>query len=305
RHRKLEPLQVAVGEHRARPSGVLPHPNGREEFIGALDELRAGDPPGIAQAAMMREQRHLDVLAHRHRTEGRGDLEGAPDTEPPDPSWRHADRIPAQNADGADIGRQLAHQHVEAGRLAGPVRPDQRDDLAGRHFQADVVDRDDAAEGPAQAGHLEQRLPARHAHRPSSTGIRRARIAPAMPAGNSRTSSRMTPPSKARQYWVSRASESCSQVKAAAPTIGPVTACTPPSRTITSASTERPIDRTSGEMLPLENAYKEPAKPPAAAAMMNTIHCTRPTSMPMASARKIGRASCRESGEKWGGDGSD
>src|SRR5690606_35665192 len=156
----------------------------------------------------------------------------------------------AEDTDGAGVGRELAHQHVEAGRLACPVRPDQRDDLAGRDAEADVVDRDDSAEGLAQAGHLEHRRTAGRDHRSPSAGIRRARIAPAMPAGKSSTSSRMIPPSRARQYWVSRARESCCQVKATAPTIGPVTACTPPSRTITSASTERPIDSTSGEMLP-------------------------------------------------------
>src|SRR5690606_4838690 len=186
--------------------------------------------------------------------EGGRDLEGSPDAEPPDASRRHADRLAAEDADGAGIGNELAHQHVEAGGLARAVRTDQRDDLAGRHLEIDIVDRNHAAEGLAQSTHLEHRLPIRGVHRSPSAGIRRARIAPAIPAGKSSTSRRITPPRRARQYWVSRASASCSQVKAAAPTIGPVTAWTPPSSTITSASTERAIDSTSGEMLPLEKA---------------------------------------------------
>ena len=45
-------------------------------------------------------------------------------------------------------GRRLvdAGEHVEERRLAGAVRPDQRDHLAARHGEVDVVHRDEAAE---------------------------------------------------------------------------------------------------------------------------------------------------------------
>ena len=51
-----------------------------------------------------------------------------------------------------------------------------------------------------------------------------------------------------------RDTESSSHVKSAAPQTGPVSVCTPPSSTITRASTERDTERVSGEMEPLENA---------------------------------------------------
>ncbi len=58
----------------------------------------------------------------------------------------------------------------------------------------------------------------------------------------------------ARQYSVARGSASCIQVNAAAPISGPSTKSTPPSSTMTSASTDRGIARLSGDTLPLENA---------------------------------------------------
>ena len=44
-----------------------------------------------------------------------------------------------------------AGEHVEERRLAGAVRADQRDDLAARHGEVDVVDGDEAAELLADA----------------------------------------------------------------------------------------------------------------------------------------------------------
>ena len=61
--------------------------------------------------------------------------------------------------------------------------------------------------------------------------------------------------------------------------------CTPPSSTITSASTERGTPSTSGEMEPFEKAYIDPAMPANAPATAKAIHCVRGTSMPIASAR--------------------
>ena len=46
-----------------------------------------------------------------------------------------------------------------------------------------------------------------------------------------------------------------------------------------------PTCRPSGEMLPLEKANSAPATPATVPARMKATHCTRLTSMPMASAR--------------------
>ena len=93
------------------------------------------------------------------------------------------------------------------------------------------------------------------------------------------------PPSNARQNSVWRAMLSCSQVNTAAPATAPLSVWMPPISTITRPSTERGIDRLSGEMLPLENAYTAPARPANTPASAKPSHCCRRTSMPMASAR--------------------
>ena len=78
--------------------------------------------------------------------------------------------------------------------------------------------------------------------------------APTMPPGNASTSSRMMPPSSARQNSVCRMTVSCSTAKTDAPTIGPVSVWMPPSSTITRPSMERPTAMVSGEIEPLAKA---------------------------------------------------
>ena len=111
-------------------------------------------------------------------------------------------------------------------------------------------------------------------------------IVPAIPCGTTSTRSKITPPSSARQYSVWRATLSCSQVNVTLPTIGPDKRLMPPSSTITSPSTERPIESVSGEMLPFEKAKSPPANAANAPAMTKAdpLHA-RCTSMPIASAR--------------------
>src|SRR5262249_40901279 len=151
----------------------------------------------------------------------------------------------------------LTVDQIEARRLARAVRTDQRHDLAGADTERHIAHRPHAVERLRQARDVEKRVRHRRARRDS---------APPMPRGNSVTSARIPPPTSARQYWVLRASVSCSQVNAAAPSSGPNSAFKPPSSTMTSASTERGIASVSGEMLPLENANNAPASPAKAPA---------------------------------------
>ena len=96
-------------------------------------------------AAQVRAER--DVLEHRHRGDHLHVLERA--------RRRRAARSRATAAhrcarpsrrDLAARRRQHAGDEVEGGRLAGAVRADQAEDLAGPDLEADVVDRDQAAE---------------------------------------------------------------------------------------------------------------------------------------------------------------
>jgi len=88
----------------------------------------------------------LHVLDDLHRSEGRGDLEGAADAQTPDCVRRHADDVATVEQHAARVRPELAVDHVEAGGLAGAVRADHRQQLAGVQRETDVVDGPHAAE---------------------------------------------------------------------------------------------------------------------------------------------------------------
>src|SRR6267142_1663891 len=70
-----------------------------------------------------------------------------------------------------------------------------------------------------------------------------------------------------------------------APITAPETVSTPPSSTMTSASTESEMPRLSGNTLPLRYANNAPAIPATVPAITNAVHWMRLPSMPMASLR--------------------
>ena len=76
-------------------------------------------------------ERHLHVLAHAERREGRGDLEGAAHAQAPDRAGRRPTISRPPSRTEAAVGRELAVQHVEAGALARAIGADQRQQLAG------------------------------------------------------------------------------------------------------------------------------------------------------------------------------
>src|SRR4051794_25802383 len=192
---------------------------------------------------MIGQQRHLHVLDDAHRGIALGHLKSAADAKPPDPPRRQAGDLILAEKDAADIGPELSIEQIEAGRFAGAIGSDKRYELALRHREADVRDGCDAAEGFTQMLYAEQR-----AHRPTAisapSGERpnRAATKPAMPCGKARTSRTIMTPRKRRQRSVAREISSCSPTKAMAPMTGPLTVCTPPSRTISRPSIEREIE---------------------------------------------------------------
>ncbi len=79
-------------------------------------------------------------------------LEGARDAQRRDRVRRLRDQVLAVEADAAGGRRVDAADQVEHRRLAGAVGADQREDLAALHVEADVVDRQHAAEAHASGG---------------------------------------------------------------------------------------------------------------------------------------------------------
>src|SRR5579864_1813646 len=89
---------------------------------------------------------HQDVLERRHMLEEADVLEGPPHAALGDRVRRLAGDVLAEKGNPARRRSVDAGEHVEEGRLPGAVRPDQRDDLATRDDEVDVVDGDEAAE---------------------------------------------------------------------------------------------------------------------------------------------------------------
>ena len=151
RQRQLDALRVAVRERRAALAGESGHAHALEQRIG-FGAHAVGRPRGdAAMGAGMRQQRELDVLAHGHRREGRGDLERPADAHPRDGPRRQPVDPRAGQGHGPGVGRELPVDEIEARRLAGAVGADQRDQLAGGHGERDVVHHVVAAEGLGQA----------------------------------------------------------------------------------------------------------------------------------------------------------
>src|SRR5262249_21423246 len=242
-------------------------------MAGRECRAEAEDLPVVAH------QRHLDVLGHGHRTEGRRHLKGAADAEPPNVARLQSDDAAIGEFDIAVIGRELPVDHIKTGRFPRAIGADQRQKFAFADVEADVLDGVHAAEGLRQIANAE------HAHAGFLRAITRLLSAPTMPPGNTSTSSRMTAPSRPRQNVVWRMTLSCRTVKTVAPTIGPVRVWMPPRSTMTMASIERDTQATSGEIVPLANAKVPPAMPAKVPAIAKPIQCTRLTLMPIASAR--------------------
>ena len=80
-----------------------------------------------------------DVVAHAHAAEDRVLLRQVADAEPRALVHRQRGDVRAVDRDAARIGRDQAHDHVEAGGLARAVGTQQADDLAAAQVQADVL----------------------------------------------------------------------------------------------------------------------------------------------------------------------
>ena len=90
----------------------------------------------------------------------------------------------ARKRDLAAVGAQRPREQVEHRGLAGAVRPDQPEDLAGLDLEADIVDGDETAKSPLRAADLEKQragrrlLAARQRRRRLRTGLRELRQKP-------------------------------------------------------------------------------------------------------------------------------
>ena len=127
------------------------------EKLGLFVAIQPRDrAQGTGMTAQMAAERN--VLDDAHIRQQLHMLEGAADA---DLRGLARGRVAAQRAakqQVAVIARQQAGQKVESRALACAIRADEREDLAGLDLEADVVDRDQAAEAPCHAAGFDQRL---------------------------------------------------------------------------------------------------------------------------------------------------
>src|SRR5262249_20819745 len=159
---KLEALAIRQGQG-ARP------------LVGERAEADKVDVPARLRfrrrdgRRLRRKQRAgRDVFEHRHLGKGLHDLERARDAALGRLVRLLAGHVAAAKAHPAGAWAQHAGHEIDERRLAGAVGADQADDLAGRELQRHVVDGADAAEGPRNPFHFEDR---RH-----GTALRRKKL---------------------------------------------------------------------------------------------------------------------------------
>ena len=168
-------------------------PRAAGALLGAVEaQHRRGH---AAPAAQVRAER--DVLEHRHAGDHLHVLEGARHAALRDLARGQAVDALAAQRHLAARGRQHAGDEVEGGRLAGAVRADQAEDLAGAHLEADVVDRHQAAELLAHRLHVEHHLAVRRAARARAAAAASRPVDRALRLRGRRASTKAQMPSRA------------------------------------------------------------------------------------------------------------
>ena len=164
RTRDLEASLVPVRQVAGHVVGLVAEADEAEKVVGPPPSARfLGDDGGRAEDRPRDRPGEPAVPAHEHVVEG-GELleepdrlEGARDAARHDGVGPEPDEAPPLEGDAPGVRLDEAGHHVEEGRLARAVRPDQSDDRGGRDQEVDLVDGDEAAEALAHTPHLQQR----------------------------------------------------------------------------------------------------------------------------------------------------
>jgi hypothetical protein len=136
RHRQVEAAAHPTRVRRDRARG-------RVGQVEAIEQLCHPTPPGAA-AEMVQVGHQLQVLLACEQVVDRRELAGDPDRGPH--PIRIADHVVTGYAHLAGVGRNQRRQDPHDRRLAGAVRPEQREDRARRDLEVDPVEDDLAAE---------------------------------------------------------------------------------------------------------------------------------------------------------------
>jgi hypothetical protein len=162
--RLVEEEQRGSGEERPREHQTLAHPGAEllDVVVGAVGEVDdledLVDPPTRVAGRHVVERREvLEVLARRELPV-QASLARQHRAHSPANVARAADEVVPENGGGAGRGLEQGGEHPHRGRLAGPIRAENAEDLSHLDAQVDPVDR---AEGLALVGLTSQPLPHR------------------------------------------------------------------------------------------------------------------------------------------------
>src|SRR5258707_365642 len=175
-------LSQAAG-HRVRTSGEAHLP---EDAHRLLDDAALGQ---LFVPARGIEERHAQVVEHRHAGERLGDLKAAREAEADALVRGMPADVLAVEADAPFLVPERSGDAVDERALSRAVGPDQADPLAGPHYEVDSVERGKTAKSLGHATHFEQRSGHQRSFR-----RRQASTQPMMPFGASVTKSTSSTP---------------------------------------------------------------------------------------------------------------
>src|SRR5436190_11589194 len=119
---------------------------------GEQVEQLVGPPRGGSLRGADAKCRDLDILAHREAAERVTVLERPRESQSPAPICRPSRHVAILEQHAAVRRTIEAAEDVDERRLAGPVRPDQADDLALPQLERDVAERLDTRERTRDGG---------------------------------------------------------------------------------------------------------------------------------------------------------
>ena len=154
-------LPAADSRPTSRPGGISAWPSRASRARVLARSWRA---PGEAAARQLVAEE--DVLGDRQAVDQVELLVDRRDARAQGRERRREGDLFALPADGAGVRLVGAGEHLDQGRLAGAVLPEQAVHLAGADLEVDAVEGADAGELLDDAGHLEQRGAHVDIHRP-------------------------------------------------------------------------------------------------------------------------------------------
>src|SRR5947207_522829 len=154
--RQFELAHFDLGQVARQPPRLVGEADLVQQLLAARLDLDGGQAMAVPRVDR-EQQRHPDVVGQVQRVKRLRQLEAAGETEPGALMRDQAvERMPVED-DAAGLVAQGAAEAIDQGALAGTVRANQAEPLAGRDAQIDAFQRDETAEALADSADSEDR----------------------------------------------------------------------------------------------------------------------------------------------------